>query len=206
MVIGSGLAGAASYMGQSAANAGNVRAAQHTMSFQKEMSNTAHQRQVQDLRQAGLNPILSANSGAQVPAGATPHMENALGAGVTSAIDAARMRKEVEQVESQIGVNESIKAVQAQTAIKEAATAKNIAKQTQLLEKTMPNIIQKSQLEGKQAGEDMKYMNIDNLNRRIQNGLNSVNTAKQIITPTVRLKTGDEVHPDVKTPEWRTKP
>lgn len=47
----------------------NAAQAQINRDYQMYMSNTAHQRQVRDLKKAGLNPILSANTGASTPGG-----------------------------------------------------------------------------------------------------------------------------------------
>lgn len=52
-------------------NAFNATQAQNQMKFQEHMSDTAHQREVKDLVAAGLNPVLSANSGASSPTGAS---------------------------------------------------------------------------------------------------------------------------------------
>lgn len=90
------------YLGMVKQNQWNREAAADQMAFQERMSSTAHQREVADLKAAGLNPILSAGGGASSPSGAMPTIGNPYESIASTAKAATRNQVELQQMKAGI--------------------------------------------------------------------------------------------------------
>lgn len=109
--LGSLVGGGLSMIGQHQANIANAKEADKNRDFQERMSNTAHQREVADLRSAGLNPILSAGGGgSSTPSGGM--------ANITSTTEG--LAHSAKNIAPQIAAVNQMKAQTAQTAAQTA--------------------------------------------------------------------------------------
>jgi len=163
----------------------NSREAAVQREYQTSMSNTAHQREMEDLRRAGLNPILSVNGGASTPSGASgsavgasagsmpstsPHrLGDALSQTANSAIAQQTFRKQMQQADASIAVDNATTASKITEADKNQASAKGQRLTNQVLATQMPAVAAAAKTETGQSGWDAWYQGFDNFLRRAGN-------------------------------------
>lgn len=132
-VLGSLAEGAASAFGQSSANRSNRAASREQMDFQERMSNSAWQRGMEDMRKAGLNPVLAGKlGGASAPVGAQASAQNAMtgfSGSTARALEARRLSADIDNLNA---LNSQIKS---QTMLNSANAIKSSA-ETNILNTT----------------------------------------------------------------------
>ncbi len=100
---GSLLGGGLSIFGGERRNKAQRAAAKGQMDFQERMSNTAHQREIEDLKAAGLNPILSAGgAGASSPGGAMPVIQDTITPAINTALQVSKTEADVSSIKQNI--------------------------------------------------------------------------------------------------------
>lgn len=191
--------GVAGYFGQQSANESNAalqekanqansQIAAENRSWQERMSNTAHQREIADLKLAGLNPILSATggSGASTPSGNTAQMgaakmEDAIGKGLSSAKDFASMPSALQNAQKDLAIKDSTITAQAAATAQSLSSAKKIDADTMgtlydnsRKEMELPAAKSRYQLEQKQNSFDLKANDYDNIMKRAEQATGAI--------------------------------
>lgn len=192
------IAGAAALGGGIMANQSNSAQADRNNNFQAKMSDTAYQRAVADMKAAGLNPMLAyGQGGASSPSGTPAQMQNVIGPAVGSALEARRVQKEIEATESINKVNDAaaaekyeaaklskaMQATQATQQLQNISNAKVADAQIQRMNAEMPALKAEVDARTKQATQDSKFSDYDNLMKRANMGINATQGVVDIINP-----------------------
>lgn len=189
----SAIVGGTGIVGSVIQNQANSAEAAKNRDFQREMSDTSHQRQVKDLRAAGLNPILSAlGSGASTPGGAQAtinDMAPGISKGIETAMAVKNMNADLALKEGQTDLTKDdawLKVAQKQNLQFQTKEQEEKNKQaqmnTQMLRLTMPSMIKKAKAEG-------DFSQINQIMGIIKSGASSAADATSLLSP-IKLKFG----------------
>lgn len=180
VVAASLVGGGLSLLGGLFGNSARRKEAAKDRAFQLEMAKNAHQYEVEDLRKAGLNPILSGTGGpgARASGGSRADQSDPLTPAINSALSAQRMQQELDNlkaVEQNTKMDTALKStqinsVQAEAPLKQSQEKLNLAnipkieQEVSNLGTAQENIAQDTLLkanQAKQAGNNARVLAVE---------------------------------------------
>jgi hypothetical protein len=198
------------------ANDFNSNEAVKNRAYQTDMSNTSYQRSMDDMRKAGLNPMLAySQGGASTPGGSsasgvaaqTQPMDpgEAIRSGITSSLEVKRLKKDVEQADSQVKLNAAAeKTAQTQQKLNQSS-ARKVDADAKLSEATLPAVQQDTRTRVKHGKLDEENAIWDNWGRRLGETVGTISNAAGALKPgfTINTKsTPSKSNPSSKNIAW----
>lgn len=171
---------------QKDANVINQEMAREQMAFQERMSNSAFQRGTDDMRKAGINPVMAySQGGASAPPGAQARVESEMaGEGLknaaSSAMEIMAIKKGLEETDSRIELNKASE----QAKHTEAELNKNSAKNTDIVNKKLkaelPAYQAEKAYEKARAEADIPWAKADSVGGRLLKALGGISDAVNV--------------------------
>lgn len=161
-IIGAaGISALGSLVGGLFSSDANEEAAQKQMEFQMMMANSVHQREVDDLRKAGLNPMLTGKyGGSPAPAGAMHSTPDIVTPAVNSALAASQSKAQIELLEAQADKARAEAAHTAQQTLTEVHRPGQVEAETDITRKRTPGAHYESELKSSELRRELLMSNL----------------------------------------------
>lgn len=166
--------------------------------WQARYLNDRHAIEVGSLKRAGLNPMLSVMKGSAAPApavaaasGSAPPSHKADSSralrGVASALQATRLKKDIEVANSTIGLNNQAALAKASETEKNNSSAKNLNASTKALNATLGAVRAEAKTRAQRAGYEQSHMGVRQYNKTINELLGTASGAADLVNPLRRF-------------------